>query len=59
MHSWDAAIRKHAREVMRAWRQAEQDAAEGRLRDLKRRLDYRLAWYQLDKPVKQRTDQRH
>jgi hypothetical protein len=59
MNPWDDAIRRHAREFMRAWRQSERDADEGRLRDLKRRLDYRLTWYQLDKPIKQRTDQRH
>ena len=37
---------------MREWRAKEAKAAEGRLRDLKRRLEKRLDWYQRDKPVR-------
>jgi len=37
---------------MREWRAKEAKAAEGRLRDLKRRLEKRLDWYQRDKPTR-------
>jgi hypothetical protein len=52
VNNWDGVVRRHARETMRAWRAQEAKAAEGRLRDLKRRLDNRLDWYQRNKPVK-------
>jgi len=51
VNNWDADVHRHAREMMRAWRAQEARAAEGRLRDLKRRLEKRLDWYQRDKPT--------
>jgi hypothetical protein len=56
MNSWDDAVRRHARETMRAWRAQEAKAAEGRLRDLKRRVDNRLDWYQRDKPARKERE---
>lgn len=50
--TWEYEVHRRAREVMREWRAKEAKAAEGRLRDLKRRVDNRLAWYQRDKPVR-------
>lgn len=52
MNTWNDVVRRHAKETMRAWRAQEASAEAGRLRDLRRRVENRLDWYQRDKPVR-------